>query len=168
MAGEYVLVRRALWADDVFTLLSPMAQWLYFATLSAPSMELNGVCEWRRKHILKRASALTEEVLDMAELELRERRVMVVDDETEEAFLIRFMHEDGLLKQPNMGVAVHKLYPRIASPKIRGVFVWELQRLQMNEPDLGAFKHDKNGRPPVLMQLLGNNSIDPWGADFDV
>ncbi|WP_146114010.1 hypothetical protein [Arthrobacter sp. MYb221] len=104
----------------------------------------------------------------MAELELREKRWLVVDDETEEALLTRFVREDGLLKQPNMGVAVHRLYPRIASPKLRGVFVWELQRLQMDHPDLGAFKPDKNGRKPVVLELLGNRAIDPWGDGFEI
>lgn len=168
MAGDFVMVRRAIWADDVFTLLSPMAQWLYFAALSAPSMELNGVLEWRRKHIMKRASALTDEVLESAEQELREKRVLIIDDDTEEALMVKFMRDDGLLKQPNMGVAVHKLYPRIASPKIRGVLVWELQSLQMDKPDLGAFVPDKNGRAPVLLDLLRNNAIDPWGSEFEV
>ena len=62
------------------------------------------------------------------------------------------MKHDDLLKSPNMGRAIARLYPTIASKTLRGVLVQELHKLRDEQPDLKGF--------PALTQVMMNAQID--------
>lgn len=149
---SYARVVRSIWANPDFRALSAGAQWLYFVLLTDPKTTLAGVSDWRPKRLSQYAQAVPVDALESAGQELIERRFICVDDDTEEALIRTFVRHDGMLKQPNMAIALAKEYPKIVSEYLRGVFVHELQRLQDSEPDL-HWEH--------LWDVLSMESIDP-------
>lgn len=155
MAGEYIRVQRAIWEDDDFRELSMPAQWLYFRLLTSDG-PLTGVRDWRPNRIAPSAQALTADVIESAAGELGDTLFVIFDPTTEEALIRSFVRHDGLLKQPNMGVAVAKDYAKIASRTLRGVFVFEMQRLFQEQPQLRGWE--------PLQVLLKKTAIDPSGT----
>lgn len=154
MAGDFTRIRRDIWMDDEFLSLSVPAQWLYFYLLTS-SITLAGVADWRPKRITPRAVGLSTELIESAAEELTKGLYIVVDEDTEEALVRSFIKHDGLLKQPNMGVAVAKAYGATSSRILRGVIVHELRKLVVAEPTLGGWK--------ALTEVLEKPSIDPSG-----
>lgn len=152
MAGEFTRIRRDIWADDEFLALSVSAQWLYFYLLTS-DINLAGVADWRPKRITPRAVGLSPDVIESAAQELTAGLYIVVDEDTEEALVRSFIKHDGLLKQPNMGVAVAKAYRETSSKMLRGVIVHELRKLARTGGKLNGM--DK------LSDVLEKPSIDP-------
>lgn len=152
MAGDYAQMRRDIWGDSDWTDLSPMAQWLYWVITTDPKIELTGVADWRPKRMLKKAAALTVDLFEAAAEELQAKAFIVVDEDTEEVMIRTYVKHDDLLKSPNMGRAIARLYPTIASKTLRGVLVHELHKLRDEQPDLKGF--------PALSQVMMNARID--------
>ena len=85
--------------------------------------------------------------------ELARNLYIVVDEETEEVLIRSFVRHDGLMKQPNMAVAMVKAARSIASRNIRAVLVHELLRLREDHPDLKGWA--------AAEELLSGRSTDP-------
>ena len=161
---SYARVMRSIWSDPDFRGLSPVAQWVYFAVLTSPGTTLAGVADWRPSRLAAYAVGLPCDAVEMAGEELSEARFFCIDADTEEALIRTFVRYDGMLKQPNMAIALAKEYPKIASEQLRGVLVWELKRLKRDEPDL-YWKPlvDVLHRPAVNPKGSGNPSPNPSG-----
>jgi hypothetical protein len=154
MARTFAMTRVAIWGDDEFLDLSPMAQWLYWHLMSHPDLSYCGVTDWRPGRIVPKAAGLTLEVVESAADELAEARYIVIDEGTEEVLIRSFMRNDGLLKQTNMGAAVAKAYAAVASREIRGVVVHELKRLRDENTSWTSWK--------ALAEVLRKRSVDPF------
>lgn len=152
MAGDYARIKRAIWIDEDFLDRSPVAQWLYFHLLTS-DLSLAGVSDWRPKKIVPKSTGLTVDVVTSAAEEMQDALYLIIDDDTEEVLIRSFVRHDGLLKQPNMGVAVAKAYGSIASRELRAVMVYELQRLHHEEPKLSGWD--------ALSEILKKPSLDP-------
>ena len=148
------MTRVAIWGDDDFLDLSPVAQWLYWRLYSHPDLSYCGAVDWRPKKLVPSARGMTLDVLESAAGELSEARYIVVDEATEEVLVRSFMRSDELLRQKNMGAAVAKAYAAVASRELRGVVVWELVRLHKDNPKWTSWK--------ALSDVLGNRSVDPF------
>lgn len=153
MAREYAKVLVRLWADDVWRSLSFGAQSLYMAVLTHPSMSYAGVIDWRPPRLRKIAADWDAQSFAVAADELERNLFIVVDEDTEEALVRSFVRNDGLLKVPNMAVAMVKAYGEVSSTDIRGVLVHELHRLHGESPDWAGWAK--------ALPLLNNPSVNP-------
>ncbi|QGJ93498.1 RepA-like replication initiator [Arthrobacter phage Mufasa8] len=155
MASEpHARILRSIWRNEDWLDLSVTAQWLYERLLSHEEVSLAGVVDWRPARLTQSAVGASIQLIEAAAVELAERKFIVFDEGTEEALIRSFVRNDGLLKQPNMGIAVAKAYAATGSRKLRGVLVYELQRLREDQPDLKGWAH--------LTEVLGKPSINPW------
>ena len=133
---EFAHVKVSIWADDDYRALSMPAQWLYHYYMTSPDLNLAGRGDWRPKRIAPLSTATTVDLIEAAAQELEDNRFMFFDEDTEEALVRSFVRNDGLLKQPKMGVAVNKALGAIASPKLRHILLEELLRLRADQPEL--------------------------------
>jgi len=151
---DRAVIKLSIWADHEWRELSPMARYLYLALLTSSSLSHCGVADWRPNR-LAAIVGLTIEQVEQAGREMVASRHLVIDAATEEALIRSFVRNDGLMKQPNMAVAMAKAYAATASAAIRGVVVHEMNRLRADFPDLAGWAK------PEAVELLAGASIDP-------
>lgn len=168
MARTSSYFKTSIWGDE-FRALPVAAQHLYIAMWTSAGLSYAGVADWRPARLAKVASDLTPESVVEAGLILHHGLYIVVDEETEEVLIRTFIRNDGLMDQPNVAAAMVTDYHRIASPAIRGVIVFELQRLFGEAPELKGWRDAKTGKERAS-SLLGNPSVNPsinpsgWGS----
>lgn len=155
MARDHARVELSIWSDDDWRDLTPGAQHLYLLILTHPDLSFAGVVDWRPNRLRVMASHWDPDDFKRAAEELARNLYLVVDEETEEALVRSFVRHDGLMKQPNMAVAMVKAARSIASRSIRAVLVHELLRLQEDQPDLKGWASAE--------ELLSGRSADPSG-----
>lgn len=155
----------SIWADTDFRAVSPAGQWLYFETLTSPSLTNVGVADWRPKRIAALAGGASVEFVETAGAELCAARFAVIDDDTEEILLRSFIKHDGLMSMPNMALNMVKAHSAVASSTLRAVVVHELRRLQEDQPDLKAWAHrDSKAQLAELLErdAVDARDVDPW------
>ncbi|MGV0870062.1 hypothetical protein [Corynebacterium kalidii] len=160
----YAQIHLSLWVDDDFRTLTPGAQHLYMALLCHPTLTQCGVLDWRPKRIAKFAAGWTPTQVETAAAELEQHTYLIVDDDTEEAFIRSYARNNNILKQPNIAIAMAKAYREVASPHLRASITQELARLHDEHPDL-------SGWTPATLELIAetpdneasNPSPDPSG-----
>lgn len=164
MARQYAQVAHAIWNDDDWLDLSPGAQHLYLMLLSHPTLSYAGVMDWRPGRLMQRAKGWTPDTFFPAAFELSDAHYIVVDTSSEEVLIRTFLRHDSVLTQPRLAVSVTKAFGAISSRKIRGVVVWELNRLQLDRPSLKCWEDDR------MLGLLGQEAVDSrtLDTDFDV
>ena len=173
MAREYAPIRLNIWSDEDFRALSPRAQHLYFVVLTSPTLSHCGVADWRPKRIAAMAAGWMPAHVETAAAELANARYFVIDEDTEEVLVRSFIRHDGLMKQPNMAVAMCTAHMAVASPVIRATIVAEVRRLSVDQPELPCWgaKASKDplarlmaqGRPEGFPTGQGNPSVNPSG-----
>lgn len=134
MARTYARVKLTIWADQDFRDLTDTAQALYFRLLTSPTMNLCGVADWRPNRLAALTRGMTTDGVILAAKELEERGFVVPDETTEEILIRSFVRHDGLIATPNIAAAMVKDYAGTASATLRGVIVYELNRLHRDEP----------------------------------
>lgn len=154
MAREYAQIKLAIWADDDWRDLSPLARYLYLTLLTSPTLSHCGVADWRPARI-GALNGMTPADVEVFGAELIEALYIIVDESSEEVLIRSFVRNDGLMKQPKMAVAMASAHAAVASKEIRGVVVHELKRLREDFPDLNGWGSEK------ASSLLGLRSIDP-------
>jgi hypothetical protein len=154
MAREFAQIKLAIWADDDWRDLSPMARYLYLTLLTSPTLNHCGVADWRPSRIGALNGMSIEEIED-AGAEMVASLHLLIDEESEEVLIRSFVRNDGLMKQPKMATAMATAHAGIASQVIRGVIVHELIRLRDDLPDLHGWGSER------AKELLGLRSVNP-------
>lgn len=154
MAREFAQIKLAIWADDDWRDLSPLARYLYMTLLTSPSLTHCGVADWRPTRISALNGMSTDEI-EAAGAELVRSLYLVIDESTEEVLIRSFIRNDGLMKQPKMAVAMASAHAGVASKEIRAVIVHEAKRLKADFPDLHGWGSEK------ATDLLRKRSLDP-------
>jgi hypothetical protein len=88
--------RTTVWADDEFRQLTPQAQWLYFFLWTQPHVNSGGfldlhVTKWARASVYQ-----TPEAVEASLDELIARGWVMIDDDTEDLWLCRWIREDAI------------------------------------------------------------------------
>lgn len=145
MAREFAQIKLAIWADDDWRELSPLARYLYLTLLTSPSLSHCGVADWRPAR-LSALNGMAPERVCTAGGELVESLHLVIDEESEEVLIRSFIRNDGLMKQPRMAVSMANAHAAVASKALRGVIVHELIRLREDFPELAGWSKDQAAR----------------------
>jgi hypothetical protein len=155
MAREHAQIKLAMWADDDFRALSIKAQHLYFVLLTSPSLSYCGVADWRPKRLAAMAASWTAQDVEGAAADLEARQFVFFSEDTEEALVRSFVRNDGLMARERMGIAMAKAHAAVASSRLRGLVVNELNRLHESHPDLESWKSER------VTCLLSKASVEP-------
>lgn len=161
MAREFAKVKAGIWQDDDFRALPYQAQHLYFVILTDPELSYCGVADWRPKRMLPKSAGWTLTELESAANILAEKRLLIIDEDTEEVLVRSFLRHDGVMAHNKLCVSAATAYAALASNTIRGVVVHELRRLEQEYSDWPAW-----GRTQVR-DVLKRNPLDPFGPDFE-
>lgn len=155
MARDHARINLAIWNDDDFLDLPPLAQHLYFVLWTHPELSYAGVVDWHPARLAARSAGWTAEDVILAGKCLEARLFVVIDEVTEECLIRSWARWDGLMKQPIVAVSFAKARAAVASRDIRAVIVHEALKHQKREPNLPGWAK------PQVQELLSNRSLDP-------
>lgn len=150
---QYALIHRAILDDPSWRCLTRSQQNLYLLLLLKLSTNLCGVVDWRPKKLAVNASDMTVETIEADAVVLEKKLYIVRDEDTDEVLIRSFLRNDAPLKSSKTAIAVRSSYTDIASSKLRGVIVFELQRLYKEQRDWQGWDQ--------VRDLLDLPSIDP-------
>lgn len=150
---QYVLIHRAILDDPSWRCLTRSQQNLYLLLLLKLSTNLCGVVDWRPKKLAVNASDMTVETIEADAVVLEKKLYIVRDEDTDEVLIRSFLRNDAPLKSSKTAIAVRSSYTDTASSKLRGVIVFELQRLYKEQRDWQGWDQ--------VRDLLDLPSIDP-------
>lgn len=150
---QYALIHRAILDDPSWRCLTRSQQNLYLLLLLKLSTNLCGVVDWRPKKLAVNASDMTVETIEADAVVLEKKLYIVRDEDTDEVLIRSFLRNDAPLKSSKTAIAVHSSYTDTASSKLRGVIVFELQRLYKEQRDWQGWDQ--------VRDLLDLPSIDP-------
>ena len=150
---QYALIHRAILDDPSWRCLTRSQQNLYLLLLLKLSTNLCGVVDWRPKKLAVNASDMTVETIEADAVVLEKKLYIVRDEDTDEVLIRSFLRNDAPLKSSKTAIAVRSSYTDTASSKLRGVIVFELQRLYKEQRDWQGWNQ--------VRDLLDLPSIDP-------
>lgn len=150
---QYALIHRAILDDPSWRCLTRSQQNLYLLLLLKLSTNLCGVVDWRPKKLAVNASDMTVETIEADAVVLEKKLYIVRDEDTDEVLIRSFLRNDVPLKSSKTAIAVRSSYTDTASSKLRGVIVFELQRLYKEQRDWQGWDQ--------VRDLLDLPSIDP-------
>lgn len=143
MAREHARLQCAIWQDADFIALPAAAQRLYMLALSSPELSYAGVVPYTPSRWSRLAPDTTAAQVRRHVALLADARFVVVDESTEEMLIRTYVRHDGILRSPNVTVAMTKAAHRIVSPVIRRAFMRELVRLHRADEDSPAWRSDR-------------------------
>lgn len=150
---QYALIHRAILDDPSWRCLTRSQQNLYLLLLLKLSANLCGIVDWRPKKLAVNASDMTVETIEADAVVLEKKLYIVRDEDTDEVLIRSFLRNDAPLKSSKTAIAVRSSYTDTASSKLRGVIVFELQRLYREQRDWQGWDQ--------VRDLLDLPSIDP-------
>lgn len=150
---QYALIHRTILDDPSWRCLTRSQQNLYLLLLLKLSTNLCGVVDWRPKKLAVNASDMTVETIEADAVVLEKKLYIVRDEDTDEVLIRSFLRNDAPLKSSKTAIAVRSSYTDTASSKLRGVIVFELQRLYKEQRDWQGWDQ--------VRDLLDLPSIDP-------
>ena len=150
---QYALIHRAILDDPSWRCLTRSQQNLYLLLLLKLSTNLCGVVDWRPNKLAVNASDMTVETIEADAVVLEKKLYIVRDEDTDEVLIRSFLRNDAPLKSSKTAIAVRSSYTDTASSKLRGVIVFELQRLYKEQRDWQGWDQ--------VRDLLDLPSIDP-------
>jgi hypothetical protein len=132
MARNHGRILTAIWSDPDFRALPPDPQRLYVCLVTQPNLNHAGVLPLTLRRWANMAAGLTpgevQEALDV----LDDTRFVVVDEDTEEVLIRTLIRHDQVWRQPYVMLAAEGDALSIESPRLRGVLMRELDRLDLS------------------------------------
>lgn len=167
MARAEARIKCDIWDDEDFRSLTWEAQWLYHAILEQKDLSLCGVLTWTPKRFAKLAAnasaGATRKALDL----LREKRYVLVDDETDELLVRTFITNDRVLDNANSIIGMTNAFGAIHSQHLRDAVVHGLgegfmEGLPKRFPNgLPRGFHDRVGKPFLKALALAYAGAPP-------
>lgn len=129
MARTEARISVAIWDDEEFLALSPLAQRTFMFLLSQRDLSYVGVLPLRERRWASKAAGLTaDELRDNLE-ELDAARFVVLDDDTEELLIRSFIRGDEVYRQPQLIRSARDALSMVTSPRVHAALAEELRRI---------------------------------------
>ena len=169
MARKHARLMVSVWDDEDFTSLTSIEQNVFFALISSRDLSWCGVAPYLPKRLIRNASDLTERKVVAAIERLRATRFVVVDADTDEILVRRFVHYDEVMKQPNVAKGMASATKRVHSQHLSTVILDELARELVEQPDFKGWASLRASFPELFDQVcskasrkgFGNPSVTP-------
>ncbi|MCT7361205.1 hypothetical protein [Mycolicibacterium llatzerense] len=155
MARDHARIHLDIWGDDDWMDLPVDAQMLYFTLYTSEGRTLCGSHEWSPKRLAQRAGDWTVGRIEAAAEVLSRDLFLIIDADTDECLLRSWIKHDGLWRTPNMAVSVANARGSLASKVLRGVIVYEVQKLRSADPKSTSWQK------PAVQSMLNQKAIDP-------
>lgn len=155
MARDHARIHVNIWGDDDWLDLSVEAQMLYYTLYTSPGLSLCGSGSWQPKRLAQRSSGWTVPRIKEAAAELSRGLFLIIDPDTDEFLLRSWVKHDGLWRTPNMAVSVANARAEMASRTLRGVVVFEVQKLRKTDPESTSWEKD------AVQKMLSQRAVDP-------
>lgn len=166
---DHAEINLAIWGDDDWLDLTPPAQHLYFVLWTSPQLSYCGSGEWHPGRIAAMSKTWTPESVEVAAVELSRELFLLIDTDTEEFLLRSWIKHDALWKKPNMAVSMANARAALASRKLRGVIVHEVQKIKArNLADAKASDEvtvSGGWQRDAVKDLLAQKAVDPATLD---
>jgi hypothetical protein len=137
-----------------FQALSVNAQWVFFAALHEGPRRCGIVDLWP-KRIAKTANGATEEQVVSGAQELDQAGVAYFDAETDELLLPGYLADVTNVNNPRMMIAAVNSVQGVASHRLVGMVVSELQQLREQNPTAAVWDD------PRVVELMARPAIAP-------
>lgn len=151
---DHARINLDIWGEDDWLDHTPPAQHLYFVLWTSPQLSYCGTGEWNPGKIAAKARGWTPGQVETAGAELSESLFLVIDTDTSEFILRSWVKHDGLWKQPNLAVSMANARADLASRTLRGVCVFEVQKIRKSNPKLSSWERE------AVAQMLGQKAVD--------
>lgn len=152
---KFAQIHIDIWNNTDFRELTPAAQHLYFALISHPTLSYCGVGDWRPKRIAAMAHGWDASDVEQAGSELEEKLFILIDQDTDEVLVRSFLRNSQIMRQPKLGVSAARAFSVVASEGLRGVVVFEMQRLRSEHSGWSSWQSEE------VQSVLGKEPIDP-------
>ncbi|MER7433159.1 hypothetical protein ABT341_00365 [Pseudonocardia alni] len=134
--------------DPDFQSLSESAQRLYWLILAQKDLNSAGMLATNYTRWAKACNATSAERIRQVAWELHDRRYVLLDESTEEAFVRSLMRRDEIARQPQLLKNALRLAPQTDSPFLRHELAAELRRLGRDDASATADEIDPGDFPP--------------------
>lgn len=148
MARAFGRILTSCLNDPDFQTLTPHAQRLYWLLLAQKDLDNVGIVGVALNRWAGVSTGTTVEQIREYAAELHERRYVLFDERTDEAFVRSFMRNDEVVKQPQLLKNALRTAPQIASGYLRHEVAVELRRLGRDDADAVANAIDPGNPPP--------------------
>lgn len=129
MARDFAAIGTDLWQEPSIRGLEPYDQRTYLLAYTQPLLNRCGVTPFHLGRWASVARKDTPAKLRASLLRLCASRHLAVDWDTDELFVRTYIRHDGLLRKPNMVVALVRDFPTIYSDSLRVAVLTELRRI---------------------------------------
>ncbi len=153
--ANHARTNRAIWGDDDWLDLSPMAKLVYFTLTTSPELSLCGGHEWNAARLRERIGGSVEDI-ETAGKELEHELFVLIDYDTSEALVRSWMKHDGLCRSPNMTIAASRARLKLASRRLKGVVVHEMLKIRAAHPEWATTWAEGE-----VKDLLGQRPVNP-------
>lgn len=176
MARTHARLLTSIWSNPDFVALDTHAQRLYILALSQPTVSFCGLVSYTARRWANFAADTTPADIDDAVKRLADARFVLLDEETEELMIRSFVKHDGVLKSPNITIAMSKDFDAIASKWLRGLFLAGLgegfleglpdkTREGLAKPFVEAFHRAVENGFPEPPERVPVRALRPHGAE---
>lgn len=135
-------------SDPDFQTLSEGAQRLYMILLPQRDLNTAGILSINYRRWSRSCSTTTPEYIRELAHELHDRRYVLLDEDTEEAFIRSLIRRDGITQQPQMMKNALRMAAQVESLRLRAEMAAELRRLGREDASATADAIDPGGPPP--------------------
>lgn len=147
MARTHGRILSTILLDPDFQTLSEPAQRLYLILLAQPDLNTAGVLPITYRRWARTCTSTTVDHIVKVARELDERRYVLLDEDTDEAFVRSLIRNDGIAKQPQMLKNALRVATQVASCRLRSALAAELRRLGRDDASACADEIDPAGSP---------------------
>lgn len=156
VARDYARIEVAIWRDPDFRALTLPAQGLYLTLLTASSLNLCGVGDWRPKRLAAFSEGSTVDTIIGLAQELSDANFIIVDPDTEEVLVRSFIRHDQVLKSPNIAKGMRNQFPTIGSLDIMRAVADEVRRAVQEHPEWSGA-----GLMGPIIESHGGTNLEP-------
>lgn len=129
MPRDYGLVQTSIWSEMSVQCLTVEEQRAYLLVYLQPNLNRCGVVPFTLRRWAGMSQGDTPKRLRAALAGLESRRMVAIDENTEELFVRTYVRWDGLLTQPQVVGAMVRDFRTIGSPTLAVAFLDELRRI---------------------------------------
>lgn len=158
MARRHARLMVSIWDDEDFIQLTSVEQNVFFALISSRDLSWCGVLPHLPKRLARNASDLTERKVTAAISRLRDERFVVIDDDTDELLVRRFVHYDEVMKQPNVAKGMATAMSRVHSQHLSSIMLDELGREMVDNSDFKGWASLRASFPELFEQVCAKAS----------
>lgn len=153
MSSDHRRIYLSIWDDPTFTGLTAEQQAIYFQHLSHRDLSWCGVLPYLPERLTPLSKGMTKPRAVSSISALVRVGLLVVDRTTAETLVRSYVRHDGIIKQPNVTVAMVKALNRVHSPHIVEAIEREIMRLLVDEPNARGWEGFAKVDPERLDRL---------------